>query len=127
MNTKTTTTNTSMDVAAAISEAQSTRPIVKHSITSEVLRKTAESRCKALKTLKAEASGLNDPIEEYYQYFNEKYNTMTPILGENLIKRREITYLSGSQVFFSDKNEVVMRKSPNLVMSPYDCLRQLKC
>jgi len=52
---------------------------------------------------------------------------MSDILGDSLIKRREITYQAGAQVFFSDKNEVVMRKSPNLNMSPYECLRQLKC
>jgi hypothetical protein len=38
---------------------------------------------------------------------------MNPILGDNLIKKREIIYLAGSQIFFSDKNEVLMRKSPN--------------
>lgn len=48
------------------------------------------------------------------------------ILGENLIKRKEIIYLAGSQMFFNDKNEVVMRKTPNLVLSPYEIFRQLK-
>jgi len=45
---------------------------------------------------------------------------------ETSMKRREIIHLPGAQMFFSDKNEVVLRKAPNLVMSPYDCIKQLK-
>lgn len=51
---------------------------------------------------------------------------MKSILSNDLIKKRELIYGSGSQYFLNDKSEIIMRKSPNLIMSPYDCVKQLK-
>jgi hypothetical protein len=110
--------STLMGGGLSTSEVQSTHPIRKQSLTSAALKRTEGLECTTLRTQKAEQSGQGTRINAPHS---------KSIFDESLIKKREISYLAGSQIFFNDKNEVLMRKSPNLVMSPYECIVQLKC
>jgi hypothetical protein len=48
------------------------------------------------------------------------------LTGENVSTKREIVFQTGNQFFLNEKNEIISRKAPNLVMSYYDCVRQLR-
>jgi len=48
------------------------------------------------------------------------------ISAENVSVKKEIIFQLGNQFFLNDKNEIISRKAPNLIMSYYDCVRQLR-
>lgn len=49
------------------------------------------------------------------------------LTGKMIAEKREITFLAGAQLFLNDKGEIVQRKTPNLTLSYYDCVKQLRC
>lgn len=48
------------------------------------------------------------------------------LTGESVSTKREIVFQEGNQFFLDEKNQVISRKTPNLIMSYYDCVRQLR-
>lgn len=40
--------------------------------------------------------------------------------------KKEILLQAGNQFFLNEKNEIISRKDPNLKLSFYDCVRQLR-
>lgn len=46
--------------------------------------------------------------------------------AESVSIRKEITHQEGNQFFINEKHEIIHRKTPNLKLSFYDCVRQLR-